>query len=127
MFNFFKKKGKYPDFRILNSFHRKNFYLLRNAEWASVDDENILVTDPATLGVYSFNQWPRAVFVSANGETTVEQFIYFMADQYPEKIPNNLDHVIIFEIFELEKKGLILLSKEKQVPPKEFNLPGLIG
>ena len=127
MFKFFKKKGKYPYFRILTSFHRKNFYFLRNAEWASVDAENILVTDPRTLDVLPLSGWSQVVFVSASGEKTIDEFIYFIADRYTGAIPESLDQVIIFELFDLEKKGLILITDKKQTLAKEFDLPGLGG
>ena len=126
MFNLFKK-SKYPNFRILNNFHKKDFYFLRNAEWSSLDEGNILVTAPQSLEVLTLNNWRRHIFLTAVGEQTIEDYVYFIADQYTSDIPDNLDHVIIFELLELEKKKLIVLTRKKQPLSKEFELPGMGG
>ncbi|GAB2819418.1 hypothetical protein [Ferruginibacter profundus] len=127
MFSFFKKKSKYPDFRLLNTFYKKHFYFGRNTEWSMVDDESLLVTDPKNLDVITLNDWPRNLFIAADGKQTIEAFIYFVADQFTDTIPESLDHLIIWELLELEKKNLIVISKQQQALPKEFELPGLLG
>jgi len=127
MFNFFKKKNKYPAFRLLSTFYKKDLYFLRNVEWTSVDVENILATDPQTLDVVTLSGWSQFIFMAATGEHTVEEFIYFIADQYTDAIPDTLDHTIIHELLELEKKKLLLLTNKKQTLPKEFELPGMNG
>ncbi|MGG9964662.1 hypothetical protein [Ferruginibacter sp. SUN106] len=127
MFNLFKKKSKYPDFRILNTFHKKSFYFHRHTEWAIVDNESLLVTDPKNLDMITLNGWKRDLFMAADGKQTIEAFIYFVADQYTGTIPYNLDHLIIWELLELEKKNLIVLSKTQEVLPTEFEMPGLAG
>jgi len=127
MFSFFKKKSKYPAFRLLSTFYKKGFYFSRHTEWASVDMENILVTDPDTLGVIPLKGWGRFIFIAATGEQTVEEFIYYLADQYTDAIPDTLDQTIIYALLELEKKKLVLLTNKKQPLPKEFELPGMSG
>jgi len=127
MFNLFKKKSKYPAFRLLNTFYKKGYYFLRNTEWTEVDGESILVTDPKTFDVITLSNWGRFVFMSATGEMTVEDYIYFIADQYTEAIPDTLDHTILDELLELEKKRLVILTNKKQDLPKEFESPGMNG
>lgn len=125
MFNF--KKSKYPNFRILKNFHKRDFYFLRNAEWSWVDQETILITSPGTQDIVTLTEWPQFIFASADGEKTIEEYIYFVAGQYTDNIPDTLDHTIIFELLELENKNLVILTNKKQALPKEFELPGLTG
>jgi hypothetical protein len=128
MFNLFKnKKSKYPSFRVLKNFHKRNFYFLRNAEWVKLDEESILVTSPRSGEVLTLTGWQRLIFLSAVGEHTIEQFIYFLADQYTTEIPFSLDHIVIFEFVEMERINLISLTAAKQMLPKEFELPGMGG
>ena len=125
MFN--RKKSKYPDFRILNTFYKRGFYFLRNTEWSWLDEESILVTEPNKLEVVTLTDWLRFIFLSAVGDKTVEEFVYSLADQYAEAIPDTLDKVLVLGIIDLEKNGLILLVNKKQMLPAEFDLPGLKG
>jgi len=125
MFN--RKKSKYPDFRILNTFYKRSFYFLKNAEWSWLDEESILVTEPHKLDVITLTGWPRFIFLSATGDKTVEEFVYSVADQFAEAIPGTLDKVLVHELLELESKKIILLTNKKQMLPIEFDLPGLKG
>ena len=125
MFNF--KKSKYPNFRILKNFHKRNFYFLRNAEWSWVDQENILVTNPGTLDIVTLTGWPQLIFTSATGEKTIEEFVHFIAGKYADNIPDTLDQVIIFQLLELESKKLLVLTNKKQMLPNEFEMTGLTG
>jgi hypothetical protein len=125
MFNL--KKSKYPNFRILNTFYKKDFYFLRNTEWSRLDDNSILVTDPKKLEILTLTDWPQIVFRLAEGVMTIEESVYFIADQYPDKIPEMLDETVILEILALEKKKIIVLSNHQQKLPVEYDLPGLEG
>lgn len=125
MFNF--KKSKSPSFRILKNFHKRNFYFLRNAEWSWVDPQNILVTHPGTLDIITLTGWPQLIFTSADGEKKIEEFVHFIAGQYADSIPAELDHAIIFQLLDLESKKLVVLTNKKQKLPKEFEKPGLSG
>ena len=125
MFNFMK--SKYPNFRILKNFHKRKFHFLRNAEWSSLDEETILVTSPGTLDIVTLTGWPRFIFAYADGEQTIEEYVYFVAGQYADNIPDTIDHTIIFELLEMENKKLIFLTNKKQMLPKEFEIPGLTG
>lgn len=125
MFN--RKKSKYPDFRILNTFYKRSFYFLRNAEWSWLNQESILVTDPHKLNVVTLTGWHQFIFLSAVGDKTVEEYVYSIADQYAEAIPDTLDNVLVLGIIDLEKKGLIVLVNKKQLLPIEYDLPGLKG
>jgi len=127
MFNFFKKKSKYPPFRILTNFHKRHAYFLRNAEWSQLDESSTLVTEPVQLTVLTLQNWQQYIFLSAIGEQTVEQFVYAAADKITPPIPYSLDQTIIFELLALERKGIIVFADKKQPLPKEFELPGMGG
>lgn len=127
MFSFFKRKSKYPPFRVLWTFDKRNCYFIKNAEWGWLDDEHVFVTDPRSLKTTALEQWEQLVFLSANGQMTVTDFVKYMADQYTDPIPETLDHVIIDALLNLAGQQLIKFSSSKKLVPPEFEQPGLKG
>jgi hypothetical protein len=127
MFSFFKRKSKYPPFRVLWTFDKRNSCFIKNAEWGWLDDEQIFVTDPRSLKTTALEQWEQLVFLSANGQVTVTEFVKYIADQYADKIPETLDHTIIDALLNLAGQQLIKFSPSKQPVPQEFEQPGLKG
>lgn len=126
MFNFFKRKSKYPNFPVLWTFEKRNHYFVRNADWGWLNAEQVFVTNPGTLQITPLSQWQQYIFLSANGHTPVFEFVKFAADQYGDKIPSNLDHVIIHNLLELQDKKIILFSNKPITLPEEFQQPGLL-
>jgi hypothetical protein len=127
MFSFFKRKDKYPAFRLLWSFEKKDWYFSRNAEWGCLDDKHIFVTLPRNLKTIQLQEWAQLVYLSATGTVTVIEFVRHIADQYNGDIPDNLDHIIIHELLDLANAQLITFSKQKHAVPPEFEHPGFVG
>jgi hypothetical protein len=123
MFNFSRKQKKYPSFNLLTSFHKRNAYFTRNAEWGWLDTESIFITDPVSLEVFRPTSWPQAIFIHANGDMTVAEFVHFMASKYTAKIPSELDQAIIMELLKLSDRKLIMLVDNKQKTLSDFDLP----
>lgn len=127
MFSFFKRKSKYPPFRVLWTFDKRNSYFIKNAEWGWRDDEHVFVTDPSSLKTTALEPWEQLVFLSANGQMTATDFVKYIADQYTDPIPATLDHVIIDALLNMAGKQLIKFSASKELVPPEFEQPGLKG
>lgn len=127
MFSFFKRKSKYPPFRVLWTFEKRDSYFIKNAEWGWLDDEHVFVTDPRSLKTTALEQREQLVFLSANGYMTVTDFVKYIADQYPDTIPATLDYTIIDTLLNLASQQLIKFSSSKELVPPEFEQPGLRG
>lgn len=127
MFSFFKKKSKYPTFRLLWTFDKKDCYFVRNAEWGWLDKEHIFVTDNRSLKTITLEEWPQLFFLNANGQMTVTEYVRYIADQYTTDIPDTLDHTIVYGLLELASQQLIKFTHNKQIVPQEFEQPGLQG
>jgi hypothetical protein len=125
MFNLFKKQQKKPQFILIRNFHKKKYYFIRIAEWGWLDPENIFIKDHRKSRLVTPTAWERNIFLSANGEMTIEAFVYYTASLYKENIPETLEQAIIFELLNLAESNFIAIVNEKQKPRKEFDLPGL--
>lgn len=123
MFSFLKKKNKYPPFNLLTSFHKRNAYFTRTAEWGWLDNENIFITNPISSEVFRPTSWSQDIFLNANGAMTVAEYIHAMAARYTDKIPYDLDKIIIMELIKLSEEKLIAFVDSKQNPAREFELP----
>ena len=123
MFNLFKSNRKYPSFADLNAFSDKQKYFIRNAPWRPLDKDHISIMDPNGSRIFTLDPWPELVFIAADGQKTIEQYIYHMADKYSGQIPEALDKTILDEIQTLLGYNLIKLSEKKQRPDKAFDKP----
>jgi hypothetical protein len=123
MFSFLKKKNKYPPFNLLTSFHKRNAYFTRTAEWAWLDNESIFITNPVSLEVFRPTGWPQDIFINANGAMTVAEYVHYTASRYSDKIPYELDQIIIMELIKLSGQQLITFVDSKQKPGPDFELP----
>jgi len=124
MLNFFKRKKNYPVFERLKNFSKKDLYFIRIAEWDWLNKEMITVIDPYNPRVLTFDPWPQYIFIAANGQMTIQEYIYYMADKYQGEIPALLDKTIIDEISALtDEYRIIEFSDRKQRPKHEFELP----
>jgi hypothetical protein len=126
LFNFFKKEKNAHKFTPIKNFHRKNYYFVRKADWGWLDEEHIFIKDHKRSNVRTLASWGLDIFVSANGDKTVEEFVYFVAALYEEGVPEGLEQTIIFELVRLADLNLIALAREKQMPTQAFNSPGLM-
>ena len=123
MFNFFKRNKRYPSFEPLKQYERQHHFFIRTAEWDWMDDENIYVVDPHNPRVLTLNPWGQWIFIAANGQMTVTEYVMYMADKYKGEIPEILDQTIIDELRTLVEYGIIAFVETKQRPESRFELP----
>ncbi len=126
MFKLFRKNNKYPPFRLLWTFEKRDYYFLRNAHWTRLDNEAILVTIPHSLESITLKGWQMQLFLSATGTFTVAAYVRLMADQYEGNIPDTLDQVIVYELVNLAELQLIRFTKTINPSEQEFDTPGFI-
>ena len=67
--------------------------------------------------------WPQIVFLAANGQRTIEEYVFEVADRYTGKIPDQLDETIIYQIQKLITEGVIELLDRKERPESEHDDP----
>jgi hypothetical protein len=67
--------------------------------------------------------WPQLIFLAANGQMTVQQYVYYMADNYSANIPAELDETILNELAKLKNYGIIRFANKQQRPEPLFELP----
>ncbi|MBS1916866.1 MAG: hypothetical protein JST87_11355 [Bacteroidetes bacterium] len=123
MFGKFKKKEKkYPAFTYLLSYKNSDNYFSRIAEWDWQNKDNIVINDPNEPRIFTLDHWPQLVFIAANGQMTIREYIYFMASKY-DNVPELLDKEIISQIDKLLQYRIIELKIEKSRPDSKFELP----
>ncbi len=123
MFGFSRNKRNYPPFEVLNNFQMKDYYFIRIAEWDWLNEKDIYVKDPHGPRMFTFDAWPQLIFIAANGQMTLSEYVYFMADKYKNEIPILLDETIIIELQKLLEFKIIKFVRAKQRPEKQFELP----
>ena len=128
MFGLFKKKNKtsIPAFEALEQSPLRDQYFGRCANWGWLDQKMIFVIDPVQLRMLTMDFWPQVVFLDANGQRTIRDYVYFMASRYsPEEgIPPEL-HLTILEAIEdhVNENQILELSDKPMQLPKEFLYP----
>ena len=126
MFNLFKKKQKQlPRFEILQSSEYRDKYFVRVAQWDWLDKEHITVTDPVGPRLFTLDARPQLVFIAANGQMTVTEYIHFMAGKYSGEAPGILGQRVINQIETLLGYRIIELRDTKSRPEPQYELPYL--
>lgn len=124
MFNFFKKKRKQlPPFEALKLSPFRGKYFVRIAQWDWLDKEHITVTDPHGPRMFTLDAWPQLVFIAANGQMTVTEYVHFMAGKYSGEVPGILDQTVINQIKTLLDYRIIELRDIKGRPEPQYELP----
>lgn len=123
MFNLFKSSKKLPAFPTLSAFAHKSQYFRRTASWTS-NGKDIIVADSHRPRIITMDPWPQIIFIAADGQMTIEQYVHYIAKQYSGKVPEELDVTIINEIQSLLNEKLIELCETQQRPEQPFDLPG---
>lgn len=124
MFDLFKKKRKQlPPFETLQSSQYRGKYFVRIAEWDWLDREQITVNDPHGPRVFTLDAWPQHVFIAANGQITVEEYVYFVAGKYSGEVPSILDQTVINQINTLLEYRIIKVLDIKSRPDPRYELP----
>lgn len=100
-------------FTTLANSEIKDKYFYRTEEWDWMDSEHIYVIDSKSPRMITMDYWPQQIFLSAEGNQTVSDFIYTIASKYAKtQIPNNLDIAIIDELNRLVHKEKIIAVSE---------------
>lgn len=123
MLQFFRKKKTVPRFELLEFSAISNKYFIRTASWRKLDKQHIVVTDPHGPRLITLDPWPQIVFLSADGQLTVTEYIYQLATQYSGEIPLLLDKTVLDEIDTLLHYKIIALADSKMRPLPEFDGP----
>ena len=123
MFNLFKSNKKFPPFPFLKSFPDKNLYFLRAASWMWTSESQIIAIDQYAPRVVTMDPLSQLIFVAAEGQKTIEEYVYLMAEQYIGKVPAKLDETSISEIQNLLTERMIVLSDTKRRPDPDFDMP----
>jgi hypothetical protein len=123
MLKFFRKKPTIPAFPTLQQSLLKNKYFVRVCRWQWLNNEMITVTDIHAPRVITMDPWPQLIFLEAQGDKTVSEFIYYLAGQYTSKIPSELDSTVLYEINSLLGEGIIELRDGKTTLPDDILKP----
>lgn len=126
MFGLFKKKNQeMPPFNDLNNSAWKGKYFVRLAPWDWLNREMIHVFDLNSPRVITMDPWAQIVYLEADGQKTVHEFVYQMASKYSadEKIPDELDKTILEVMESLLNDKLIELSDTKKDLPEHIKKP----
>ena len=115
MFGLFKRKQNAPPFNELEGSSIKGKYFVRTCPWGWHDDKMIHVFDLNSPRVITMDPWPQLIFLEADGQKTIEEFVHQTASTYGrgEKIPEKLDSTILEVIASLLENKLIELQNDK--------------
>ncbi|TPE44096.1 hypothetical protein [Pontibacter mangrovi] len=126
MFDFFKKKEReLPPFNELKNSEIKDMYFVRLARWDWLNQDMIHVVDNNAPRMITMDPWPQLIYLEADGQKTVSEFVYDMASKYGKEqpIPDELDSTIIQMIKSLLDDKLIELSTKIRKLPYYIDLP----
>lgn len=126
MFGLFKKKERQlPPFNEIINSELKDKYFFRLARWDWLDANMIHVIDNHAPRMITMDPWTQLIYLEADGQKTVYEFVYDMASKYGKNqpIPEDLDSTIILLINDLLNDKLIGVSTEKNKLPYYLDLP----
>lgn len=126
MFGIFKKKPKeLPKFDFLHSYEKKHKYFIRTLQWDWLNEEMIHLFDNKSPRVITMDEWPQQIYLDADGQKTIEEYIIWMANKYGRgQVPATLDKDMILMIEDLIEDGeMIKLTNEKTDLPYYLDSP----
>lgn len=123
MFRYFRKAKKIPPFPALETSAYRDMYFFRMAQWRVIGEKSIVVIDPLNPRLLTFDDWPTLVFLAADGQKTIKNYVDFTADRYSDSVPEGLDRTILHQIETLLDYQLIELHMEKRRPNSQFDKP----
>lgn len=89
----------------------KDKYFYRTERWDWLTRDIIHVIDSKSPRFITMDYWPQKIYLEAEGQRTVAEFIHYIASKYPKTgIPNNLDKAILEELNKLKEEELIAIS-----------------
>lgn len=88
----------------------KFFYRTKSWDWFTNDAIFVVAENSPTF--ITMDPWPQKIFLDATGKTTVSEYIYSLAKEYPRnQVPEKLVQMILDTLFQLnEKEKLIEFS-----------------
>src|SRR5690349_14729376 len=98
LFSLFRPLKKIPPFLRLQQYSSRDLYFRRTAAWDIGSDYELIVIDPKQPRLLTLDPWPEMIFMSADGQRTVAEYIQYAADKYDGTVPELLDKTIIDEI-----------------------------
>lgn len=120
MFGLFKKKPKeLPTFHFLQNYQNKKKYFIRTLQWDWLDDKMIHAYDNKSPRMITMGEWPQQIFLDADGQKTIEEYVIWMASQFSQgKVPDNFDESMILTIEDLITDGemLRLVNEKTKLP-----------
>lgn len=122
MFKLFRRGKKYPPFTALNSYVYKDSYFVRCAPWLWVGEYAAafaIKDDKPTM--ITMDPWPQIIFLAANGQISVSEYIYYTASKYTSEIPELLDAMIIEELDKLIGLKIVERSLSQTNPKPEHD------
>jgi hypothetical protein len=91
-------------------------YFIRNTTYRMLDKRVVLI-ERDRPGIVTMDDWPQLIFLSADGEHSVAEFIASLGKQYPKGMPPELPNQTRRLVRELAAAGYIsLISKKKKLP-----------
>lgn len=122
---FKRKKRQMPPFNDLNNSPLTAKYFIRLAPWDWLNQEMIHVFDLNSPRVITLDPWVQLVYLEADGQKTVHEFVYQIASGYGrnELIPHELDKQVIYVIESLLDEKLIELADSKKELPEYLKKP----
>lgn len=103
-------------FEVLEATEFRNKYFYRTQKWDWLTRDRIHVFDSDSPRIIAIDYWPQCIFLEANGQKTVSEFVYFIASKYPKgQVPKNLDRVLIEQVSRLSKEEKLIALSEHSI------------
>lgn len=98
-------------FQALESSELKDKYFYRIERWDWLTRDMIHVIDSKSPRFITMDYWPQKIYLEAEGQRTLAEFVNYIASKYPKSgIPNNLDKALLEEFNNLIEEKLIAIS-----------------
>jgi len=123
MFNFFKPNKKVPVFDKLINYEFADKYFKRIATWSWHDEKMIFVMDNHAPRFITMDPWPQKIFLAADGQKTIREYVHEVSGEYRDNVPDRLDQTIIHELETLLKEKIIEFQNIKQRPNPLYDQP----
>eukprot|EP01133_Synstelium_polycarpum_P009304 gene9304-10910_t len=126
---FQKKKVSMPVFESLEASTTKDMFFVRLKPWDWLTEKEIYVAsklnDRPTM--ITMEYWPQQIYLFANGQVTVSEFIHSMAKRFLDwnnPVPENFDRILLEEFEALVNEVKIVeFTDLKSDLPLEIELP----
>ncbi|MBQ4819318.1 hypothetical protein [Aquimarina sp. MMG016] len=109
----------------MNGYEKKHKYFIRTLQWDWLNEEMIHLFDNKSPRVITMDEWPQQIYLDADGQKTIEEYIIWMANKYGRgQVPTTLDKDMILMIEDLIGDGeIIKLTDEKTELPYYLDKP----